>query len=63
MSVESWALIHDVVSDLVNRQEDSLDTILLQTGTRSFDKNHSSLDAEVAFNRNVVSNLDLLLTG
>ena len=26
MSVESWALIHDVVSDLENRQEDSLDT-------------------------------------
>ena len=26
MSVESWALIHDVVSDLENPQEDSLDT-------------------------------------
>ena len=29
-------------------------TFFLPTGTRSFDRSHSSLDAEVAFNRNVV---------
>ena len=38
-------------------------TYFLPTGTRSFDRSHSSLDAEVAFNRNVVSNLAPLLTG
>ena len=37
--------------------------ILLPTGTRSFDRSRSSLDAEVAFNRNVVSNSAPLLTG
>ena len=35
----------------------------LLIGTRSSDKSHSSLDAEVGFNKNVVSNSALWLTG
>ena len=31
--------------------------------TRSFDRSHSSKDAEVAFNKNAASNSVLLLTG
>ena len=38
-------------------------TYFLPTGTRSFDRSHCSLDAAVAFNKNVVSNLALSLTG
>ena len=38
-------------------------TYFLPTGTRSFDRNHSLLDAAVAFNRTVVSNSAPVLTG
>ena len=38
-------------------------TSFLLTGTRSFDRSHSSLDAEVAFNKNAASNSVLWLTG
>ena len=38
-------------------------TFLLPTGTRFFDRSRSSLDAEVAFNRNVASTSAPLLTG
>ena len=38
-------------------------TFFLPIGTRSSGRSHSSLDAEVGFNKNVVSNLAQLLTG